>query len=433
MMGVGWLVTWFLLVQGSFAGVRIMDFEKGVPTAAPKQLGFRTQDQALITSVRPGANGTKGGGRVLLDAGRDSVFLQGDVRRLYLINSKPDYKPGLANALTFWIKVPKGSPLVRESGPNALGFWTYHWRPEDVKVGGASNKSLMTDSMMHGYANFYFVPGCEERWVKVVLSASAFQQQRNYFHWYAARGVTGDQDFFSTLRQLQLKYLPPSEVTADFGLDELAFETLAPTADVSPQFRALSARASRGDVSVPIVLKNTTDKRRRYRFFLSSEVGAPREKIYQAMWMHDDLTPGRTVQGAVGGDGGLGAAVLADEAGAEVGFRELALEAGGTWRGAVVHRLQPEMLGRWTGVALPKGEFLVRRDTLTTSAVFWDPDEPAPGGMAYVRAAPSNADDGNHAAPPGFPKQERPPPGWRSEDIPLGQVGGSFVSEIMLE
>ncbi len=52
--------------------------------------------------------------------------------------------------------------------------------------------------------------------------------------------------------------------------------------------------------------------------------------------------------------------------------------------------------------------------------------------MDYVEVDPDNSDDGIHPSPPGFSKQYRPPEGWRSEDIPLNQVGGYFVSVVHL-
>jgi hypothetical protein len=74
--------------------------------------------------------------------------------------------------------------------------------------------------------------------------------------------------------------------------------------------------------------------------------------------------------------------------------------------------------------------FTVRRDTLMTSAIFWDPDEPRLSDPAVVFIG-SNADAG-HPAPPGFPAFRDPPSGWHSTDVPPDQVGGSFVSVLRL-
>ncbi|NOY45291.1 MAG: hypothetical protein GXP50_07555 [Deltaproteobacteria bacterium] len=74
----------------------------------------------------------------------------------------------------------------------------------------------------------------------------------------------------------------------------------------------------------------------------------------------------------------------------------------------------------------------MRRDTLTTSVIAWDPDEPSSPGMEWIRVAPSNADDGRHRPPPGFPPQERPPEGWRSRDVPPDQAAAYLVTEITL-
>ncbi len=410
----------------------VVDFEDGFPVAGPRLVGFRPGDRDVAALIEPGAGGTGTAARVILDPRHDSVFLQGRLRRMYLASSRSVYEPGRWNVLVFRLRVPEASPIVRSDGA-ALGVWTYHWEPGDVKVGGLSNRELMTDSMMHGYANLRVEPGCGGRWLRVVLSPGAFRQQRNYFHWYAARGVTGRYDFFGTLRQVQLKYLGPWDGPVSFDIDEIGFERHDPTVVVEPGFAGLEVRASGGPVTVPVTLRNPTNRDRRYRFFISSEIGASREAMYQPMWRHDAVRPGRDVQQAVGGDGGLGAAVLVDAAGREVGFREIAVPAGGTWKGAIVHRVRPEMLGPWVEVVIGGERYLARRDTLTTSAVFWDPQEPPAGDMACVGSPPSNADDGRHPAPPGFPRQVRPPPGWRSGDIPLGQVGGYFVSEIVLD
>ena len=424
----------FLLVligalTGNAAAGVVVDFEAGQPTSDVQQVGFRKQDAEFLLRVSGGANGTQHSGRAIWAPDHREVFLQGKERRLYLWSGKPHYEPAAVNILSFWMKVPLGSPLVTEDGGNSLGVWSYHWRPGDMKVGGDSNRGLMTDSMMHGYANFSFAPGCEGRWLQVVLSPSAFQQQRNYFHWYAAQGVTGAYDFMATLRQLQFKALGRLEQMVDFQIDEIGFERRAATAVVEPAFWSGETRAGAGTVEVPLVVRNLTSRDRSYRFFLSSELGASREAMYQPMWKFDDLYAAREVQQAVGGDGGLGVAVLVDAAGVEVGHREIAIPAGGIWEGTLLHRVRRKMLGQWQEV---RG-LLVHRDTLTTSVIFWDPEEPPAGDMQWVRAAPSNADDGRHGVPTGFPQQVRPPAGWRSEDIPLGQVGGYFVSELTLK
>jgi hypothetical protein len=410
----------------------LVDFERGFPVSGGSAVGFRSEDRKAAALVEPGAAGSNTAARVILDPSHDSFFLQGPVRRFYLVRGGAVYEPGLANVLVFHLKAVPGSSLVRDDGRNTLGVWTYHWEPGDLKVGGPANSGLMTDSMMHGYANFHLAPGCEERWLKVTLSPSAFQQQRDYFHWYAAQGVTGEHDFIGTLRQLQFKYLGPWEEVVDFELDEIGFENRPETARVEPPFARREVSVRESPTLLPLVLRNPTERARRYRYFVSSELGASRKAMYVPMWQHDRVFPGRKVQQAVGGDGGLGAAVLADAEGKLVSHQEIEVPAGGEWSGVLVHRVRPEMLGPWTEVTIEGSTQLVRRDTLTTSVVFWDPAEPIVGDMGCVGVAPSNADDGNHRAPPGFPKQVRPPVGWRSEDIPLWQVGGYFVSELTL-
>lgn len=71
-------------------------------------------------------------------------------------------------------------------------------------------------------------------------------------------------------------------------------------------------------------------------------------------------------------------------------------------------------------------------DTLTTSVIVWDPNDQSTKEIDYIEVNPHNSDDGNHPPPPGFPKQKRPHEGWRSENIPLNQAGGYFVSVLQL-
>jgi hypothetical protein len=90
------------------------------------------------------------------------------------------------------------------------------------------------------------------------------------------------------------------------------------------------------------------------------------------------------------------------------------------------------MLGRTKGIRAKKYKVYAKRNTLTTSVIVWDPYEESVNEMSYLDVLPSNADDGKHSSPPGFPSQKKPPKGWRSKDIPMNQVGGYFVSVIQL-
>lgn len=184
---------------------------------------------------------------------------------------------------------------------------------------------------------------------------------------------------------------------------------------------------------MPVILKNPTKKDRKYRVFISSFLGVEREVMNKAVSLTDSLKPARKMQRAGGGDGGIGAAELKSEKDKSVKGKEIFVPAGGTWRGKLVHHIKPNMLGKQRMIRYGEFEFYARRDTLTTSVVVLDPEDASVAEMDYVSVKLDNSDDGNHPAPPGFPRQYRPPEGWRSEDIPLNQVGGYFVSVLHLE
>ncbi|MGH7440233.1 MAG: hypothetical protein ACRENE_31460, partial [Polyangiaceae bacterium] len=74
--------------------------------------------------------------------------------------------------------------------------------------------------------------------------------------------------------------------------------------------------------------------------------------------------------------------------------------------------------------------YTVRRNTITTSLIVWDPSAPHAGDASVVFTG-SNADS-SHAPPPGFPSFVAPPTGWASTDVPIDQVGGYFVSSLTL-
>jgi hypothetical protein len=141
----------------------------------------------------------------------------------------------------------------------------------------------------------------------------------------------------------------------------------------------------------------------------------------------------------VNSDGGLGAVELfaADGNGAPTGNNiivgggaGIALQAGASWHGVIVHHVKPGMLGPLQSVNNAGHTYMIRRDTLTTSAIFWDPNGPRAGDTAVVVTG-SNSDSG-HPAPPGFGAAPQLPAGWHSADIPGDQVGGYFVSILRL-
>ncbi len=415
--------------------LRLADFEQGFPVARGGKPGFLPQNQRMAAVLSGGARGTGKYARLFLTTADWSVYVQHALRRRYLTTGTSLYEPGGANALRFWLRVRPGSHLLCDEPASRFGVWTYHWRSDDPWVGGPNGTSATTDSMMHGYANFCLTPEGADRWVPIELSESAFKQQRDYYHFYAARGVTGDLEFFPALRQVQFVLVRGDDRVHEVDLDEIELVRRPPTASFDREFVPLRARASGGDVTVPVILRNPTDRARRYRVFVSSFLGAPRELLNRVFGESDDIHAITAVQKAVGGDGGVGVAELVSEAREAVtaAGSEIQVSAGGEWRGALVHRVRPEMLGRPATVTRQGRSWTARRNTLTTSVLAWDPDESAAEGMKYVRVPPSNADDGRHPAPPGFPGQERPPAGWRSEDVPIDQVGGYLVTEIVLE
>lgn len=428
-----------LTLWGSAAGassaVRLADFEGGVPAPTSTAAGFHPRANELAAALSGGARGTAKFGRFFLTPYSRSAYFQYGLRRRYLATGTSLYRPRAVNALSFWVRVGQGSHLLCDEPAGRLGVWTYHWRSDDLFMGGANGTSGTTDSMMHGYANLCLDRAAAGRWVRVELSESAFKQQRDYYHFYAARGVTGDLEFFPSLRQLQFVLLGSFEGVAQVDLDELELLRRPPTAAFEPEYAALAASVAAGDLPVPVVLRNPTGRDRRYRVFASSALGASREFLNRVFGESDDIHAITAVQKGVGGGGGVGAAELRDAEGADVigGAREIAIPAGGQWRGTLVHRLRPEMRGELRTVSHNERSWQARRDTLTTSLIAWDPAEPPGEGMAWVRAPSSNADAARHTPPPGFPPQTRPPESWRSEDVPLGQVGAYLVTEIRLD
>jgi hypothetical protein len=157
--------------------------------------------------------------------------------------------------------------------------------------------------------------------------------------------------------------------------------------------------------------------------------------------MHDadDVSAIDNLQAAVDSDGGPGAVELfaVDAAGnptgpsiIAAGGPGIAIPAGATFHAAVVHHVTPGMLGPTQTVSNAGFRYDLRRDTLATSVIFWDPNSPRSADSAIVFTG-SNSDS-DHTAPPGFPAYADPPPGWRSADVPPDQAGGYFVSLLRL-
>ena len=423
----------------SAPAVTLADFETGViPNSDTGPKGFRTSDVARGTIIMPGANGTTKAARFSFGTD-DSLFYQSATRPMYL-GGAATYDPSLANALQFYLRIPTGSTLLAASGGLTFSVYTYHWKPGDPWVGANAGANL-TDSQMHGYGPMRFDPSAADQWIRVVMSASAFDHSRGNYHFYAAQAVVEDLTFFGALRQFQPVFLADTTAmpapTVDF--DELSLVTLPPTAFVCPPSHVASVPAAGGDVVVPLVITNPTTTARTYHAFVSSVIGLDRQTIEVATHDADDVSAVDNLQAAVGSDGGLGAARLFADDGTgkatgpdilAAGGAGISITAGGSFRGVLVHHVTAAMLGPAQTVMNAGHSYAVRRDTLTTSFVVWDPSSPRVGDTSVVFTG-SNADD-SHPAPPGFPAFADPPAGWHSTDVPPDQVGGYFVSVLRL-
>jgi hypothetical protein len=419
--------------------VPLADFEAGaVPTSDSAPKGFRGSDVARGTIIMPGANGTTRAARFSF-ATDDSLFYQSATRPMYLGGSAT-YNADLANVLQFWMRIPSGSPLLAASGGLTFSVYTYHWKPGDPWVGTNAGGANLTDSQMHGYGPMRFLPAAADKWIRVVMSASAFDHSRGNYHFYAAEAVAEDKTFFGTLRQFQPVFLADRTGMPTVDFDELSLVTLPPTAAVCPASYAASVPAAGGDVVVPVVITNPTTTARTYRAFLSSVIGLDRQTIEVATHDADDVSAVDNLQGAVNSDGGLGAARLFADDGTgkptgpdllAAGGAGIPIAAGGSFRGVVVHHVTAAMLGPMQTVMNAGHSYVLRRDTLTTSMVVWDPSAARVGDAAAVFTG-SNA-DASHPAPPGFPPFADPPAGWHSADVPPDQVGGYFVSVLRLQ
>ncbi len=419
------------------AAVPLVDFESGaIPSSESGATeGFRDSDVARGTIVQPGANGTANAAEFSF-ATDTSLFFQGNVRPQYL-DGTATYKPTLANALELWMQIPAGSGLLSAS-QQTFSVFTYHWKPGDPWVGPNSGANL-TDSQMHGYGPMRFDPAGAGRWLRVVMAATAFDHSRGNYHFYAARAIVEDLQMIPAMRQFQpivVGNLGTGPTTVRF--DELRLISLCPTSTIAPDSSVQTVSASGGDVAVPVTVTNPTARDRTYRVFISSTIGVDRQTLESAMHGTDSVATIDDLQAAVNSDGGLGVAELfaADGSGAPTGASivtagtEIAISAGGSWHGVVVHHVTPGMLGTLTAASSGGMTFDVRRDTLVTSVIFWDPNEPRLSDPAVVFTG-SNADS-SHPAPPGFPPYRDPPAGWHSTDVAPDQAGADFVSVLHL-
>lgn len=415
--------------------VVLADFEDRIPCSdCGDSVGFRRMDWGLAKRVMDGTENSLASMCTIIGPQNKDLFLQGHVRRMYLSTKSEEYIPEGPNALSFWIKIPENSKLISGRPGKEFGVWTYHWRPGDRVVGGEDNQSLATDSMMHGYAFFSFKSSASGRWIRMILSPSAVQIARYYYHFYAGAAATDDLAFFPSLRQLQFHFEADFNESEKICFDQLKLIHRQPTARIIPEYWETELQAKSGPIRKKISIKNPTGTEREYRVFISSFIGVNREVLHRAFAVVDDFYHTRRMQSEAGGGGGIGAVELQDKNGlslTETG-QEIKIPAGGLWEGFLVYHMKPDMLGPEQAIDLNGNEFRYRKDTLTTSVIVWDTHDEQTSGIEHVNVWPSNADDGNHVAPPGFPRQVRPPEGWRSEDIPVDQVGGYFVSVIHL-
>ena len=428
----------------------LANFETKIPCSeCGDGLGYRRRDLARGQLVEGGAEGTAQSAVFSFDGKNIDLYYQGDVRRKYLATGTPEYVELPHNALSFWVKIPEDSPLLARveeihAGERVIGrkvqsgalfnVWTYHWRQGDMGVGGPSNHGLATDSNMHGYANFRFKESAAGKWVNVVLTPSAFRQSRNYYQFYAGRANTDELDFFGSLRQLQIRIRDPEERSFSLRLDEVKLTYLPPVVLFDQEFHRAEVPAKDAEYRVPVRLTNPTDKDRRYRVFISSNLGIDRELLSTVFGLTDAMAPMREMQIKAGSGGGIGVVELVEKKGkvVEGPGGEIKIGAGQSWEGYLVHHLKAEMLGDAFTYRHGTYEFDARRDTLTTSVIVWDPEDEGPGFCRHIEVQASNADDGHHRGPPGFPRQKRPVEGWRSENVPLDQAGGDFVTVIRL-
>ncbi len=439
-------VFFFLAADGAHAKtkeVMLADFEIGIPCSETgDMLGFRRTDRVRGTIVNDGAEGTKSSALFRIQVPEEStpvrndLFFQGKVRRMYLATGSPEYRENGLNALSFWIRLKDDSMLVNKKNRKiTFGVWTYHWEFGDEHVGGQSNNELATDSMMHGYANFGFNKRAAGKWVNVVLTPSAFKQSRYYYHFYAARGTTDELAFFPSVRQFQFHFFPEIRKEEHLQIDQLKLIHIRPVAAFEEDFFKKKVSVNAGDVRVPVVLINPGRRDRKYRVFISSFIGVHRNVLHGAHTLTNGFEAPRRMQRDVGGNGGLGVVELMNSEGVSITEKheEIHIPAGLSWKGEIVHHIKPEMIGRTRTLRAAKYNMVTRRNTLTTSVIVWDPHDPSVQRMSHLDVLPSNADNGKHGAPPGFPVQKRPAEGWRSEDVPVNQAGAYFVSVILLE
>ena len=419
--------------QSPSAPTTLANFDdQTVPSNASRTVGFSSTDVGSIGIVTPGANGTTAGARVTYASTRRVTF-EGANAGQYL-SGGATLAPAFANAIEFDMRIPAGSPLLADAtGARTMTIGALHWRPGDASV------NTLRDSAMLNFANLAFSSSGADRWLHVVLTAATFAESRDFYHFLSAAAGTDELPFVPSMRAIYWDTSGlPSGTT--FDLDQLRATTLPPIVRVCPSFDTRTVPASAGDVLVPVDIANPTSQMRAYRMYLSSQVTVAREDQLRAAAAATGAFVYPSIQAAHGSDGGRGAADLyeADSSGnpagpslTVAGGAGVSVAPGQVFHGVLVHHVSPAMLGAPMTDTYGAMSLTLRRDTLMTSLVVWDPDEPA-RTSPEVHHAGSNADETGGPASIGFRDVTPLPAGWTSRDIRSDQAVGTFVTVLHL-
>jgi len=423
-------------LKASASDVILADFEKPIPCSdCGDAIGFRKQDVERFVILPDGTEDSKKSASVLLTPKAKSIYFQGKVRRMYLATGSPEYDPNGPNAISFWIKIPEGSDLFGVKDKCRFLVTTYHWRPGDKIVGGKNNTSLATDSKMQGVSYLLIDKKLKDKWINIVLTPSAFRTCYSRYD-RLGEGITEDLKFVPSIRQIQFHIDRATNNEQAWQIDQIKLVRLEPTAVFLPDFYKATVSIKTGQIRVPVIIKNPTDKDRKYRVFISSEIGVDNKDIHESLlWEHDICASGEIRLKTKTGDG-TGVVELIDKNNNPViaSQAEISIPAGKSWEGTFLHHIKPEMLGKPVFLKFGYLMYKFRRDTLTTSVIVWDPNDPMANQMQDITLNRPGffREEKKYDLPPGFPEQKELPEGWRAQDIPLNQLGGYFVSILKL-
>jgi hypothetical protein len=406
-----------------------------VPLATAMSVGFATA--AGLSVITPGANGTASAIEIDASSGASAVVEHGAVRAY--LDGTAEYRPEGPNAIEFYVRIPAGSAIAGGADGPITEIASWHWRPGDPFVGANGSQLPLQHSAMHNFARIRFDASATERWLRVVLTADAFRQRYAYYHYFASQGGSGDLAFVPSIRALSVTPAAARTGPPGFDIDDLRLVTLPETARVCPSFVGLDVAAADRDVPLPVEIVNPSDHARTYRVFVSSVVGADRASAEAAQHATGDEMAATFLATQIGSDGGIFVAELfaADDHGNPTGpsivraaGAGITIAAHARWRGVLVHHVKASMLAAPMAFSYGSYTASVRRDTLETSLIVWDPNEP-PASDPGVLFAASNADTLHSAV--FLPMQVTSlPTGWRSDDLRGDQASGHFVSVIHL-